>query len=329
MRITRPTRRLLWSSAAALLLAGVLVWKQRQDRANPLLHGERLNHWVAEMDQFPEEREPAPVSFGVSTRLTTPLAADYLGEVPQLAAPRVVAFLQTRNSPTGKFYIWCGQRLPKPLLRLLPHLWVCQHPRRVLEVLAWMRLGPDPALRTELEALWRGPEAGLHELAYRALFANGYQVRRYYPGLIQAAPLITDGMQSPSPVIQKLALKVLVELQEEHRLAEWPPTLPPLVQLLEPLAQKSGEFAIRFEADGLLRDLGVRRPVAVTISQPDAGSSSFETSRLFKAVDWQSLNSSASSSLVLPPAAYVPGDKVRVKDFGDSISGGTPLHLRE
>ncbi|HTH49064.1 MAG TPA: hypothetical protein VMB21_16225, partial [Candidatus Limnocylindria bacterium] len=190
MRTTRPTRLMLWSSAAALLLAGGLVWREWQDRVNPMVHGQRLNHWVAELDQFPEEREPAPVSFGYSSRLTTPLAADYLQEAPPLAAARVVAFLQTRNSPTGKFYTWCGQRLPKPLLGLLPHLWVCQHPRRVLEVLAWMRLGPDAALRTELEALWRGPEAGLHELAYRALFANGYQVRRYYADLIQAAPLL-------------------------------------------------------------------------------------------------------------------------------------------
>lgn len=329
MPLTRPTRRLLWSSAAALLVAAGLVWKERQDRVNPIIHGQRLNHWVAELDQFPEEREPAPVSFGVSTRLTTPLAADYLGEVPQLAAPRVLAFLQTRNSPTGKFYAWCAQRLPKPMMGLLPRLWVCQHPRRVLEVLAWMRLGQDPALRAELEALWRGPEAGLHELAYRALFANGYHVRRYYPDLIQAAPLLVEGMQGPSPVIQKLALKVMVELQEEHRLTQWPRTLPPLVELLEPLADKSGELAIRFEADGMLRDLGVRRPTAVAVSESGTGGTSSEPSRLFQTVDWQSLNSRASSTLVLPPRADIPGKLTAVKDFGAGFSAESPRYLRE
>ena len=329
MRIPRPTCLLLWSSAAALLLAGVLAWKQRQDRGNPILHGKRLNQWVAELDRFPEEREPAPISFGVITRLTTPLAADYLREVPQLAAPRVLAFLQTRNSATGQFYNWCQQQLPKPVAALLPRFWVCQHPRRVLEVLAWMRFGADPALRAELESLWQGPEAGLHELAFRALFGNGYDLRRYYTNLLDAAPVIAVGLQHPSPGVHQLALKILSELRLDHRLSEWPSNLPPLVKLLEPLAQKPGDLAIRFEAEGLLRDLGVKRPAAVAISLPDAGSSASEPSHLFKTVDWPSLNSSASSSLVLPPAPYVPGDKVRVKDFGDSISGSAPLHLRE
>jgi hypothetical protein len=329
MRITRPTRLLLWSSAAALFLTGVLAWKQRQDRVNPILHGQRLNYWVAELDRFPAETEPVPVSFGVILRLTTPLAADYLQEVPQLAAPRVLAFLQTRNSATGQFYNWCEQRLPKPVVALLPRFWVCQHPRRALEVLGWMRLGPDPALRTELEALWQGPEAGLHELAFRALFGNGHDLRRYYTNLLDAAPVIAAGLQHPSPRVHQLALKTLSELSLDHRLSEWPPALPPLIPLLEPLAQKPGDLAIRFEAEGLLRDMGVKRPAAVAISLPDVGSSASEPSHLFKTVDWPSLNSSASSSLVLPPAPYVLGDRVRVKDFGDSISGSTPLHLRE
>ncbi|HTH50125.1 MAG TPA: hypothetical protein VMB21_21610, partial [Candidatus Limnocylindria bacterium] len=142
-------------------------------------------------------------------------------------------------------------------------------------------------------------------------------------------PLLAAGMQSPSPVIQKLTLKVLVELQEDHRLVEWPRTLPPLVSLLEPLAEKSGELTIRFEADGLLRDLGVRRPAAVAFSQPAAGSASSEPSRLFQTVDWNSLNSSVSSSLVLPPRAEVPGKLTVVRDFGAGLSAEPPRHLRE
>ncbi len=104
-------------------------------------------------------------------------------------------------------------------------------------------------------------------MAYHALFETGSYPRGCYTNLLDGAPVLADGLQHVSPDIQKIVLPVVAEMVAKRQAAAWPASLPPLVPLLEHLATRSADLAIRFEADGILRALDPARPATASASK--------------------------------------------------------------